>query len=357
MLAEHCDAAVGIDTHRDTHQAELALPTGFPVATCTISNDSTGFARLLAWITDHAPGPRVVVSIEGTRSYGVGLTRVLTAAGLFVIECEQPHRTVRRGTGKSDPVDAHLAVLAALRLDTGKLPVPRADGDREALRILLGARHDLTVTNTAQTNRLRALLLGGDDADRELARGSLTAGTLDWLSHRQEPRNPTREQTVRHAEIRRLATAVRENTRALKANAAQRQQIVDDLVPGLTERRGFGPVTAAQAVVSFSHTGRCRNDAAFAALAGTSPLQASSGRTVRHRLNRGGDRTLNSAIHTIALVRMRCCPTTRAYVTRRTAEGKTTREIRRCLKRYITREIYRALTAAPALTMTIAPAP
>ncbi|MCM3920494.1 transposase [Frankia sp. AiPs1] len=133
MLAEHCDAVVGIDTHRDTHQAELALPTSSPVATCTISNDSTGFARLLAWITDHAPGPRVVVSIEGIRSYGGGLTRALTAAGLFVIECEQPHRTVRRGKGKSDPVDAHLAVLAALRLDTGKLPVPRADGDREAL--------------------------------------------------------------------------------------------------------------------------------------------------------------------------------------------------------------------------------
>ena len=154
-----------------------------------------------------------------------------------------------------------------------------------------------------------------------------------------------REQAVRHGEIRRLALAVRDGGRALKDNRAQLQTIVDDMAPGLTERRGVGPVTAAQAIVSFSHPGRCRNDAAFAALSGTSPLQASSGRTVRHRLNRGGDRALNSAIHTIAMTRMRCCPRTKAYVARRTAEGKTTREIRRCLKRYIARELYRALTA------------
>jgi len=352
MLAEHCDAVVGIDTHRDTHQVELALPTGSPVATCTISNDSDGFARLLAWISEHAPGSRVVVSVEGTRSYGVGLTRALSAAGLRVVECEQPRRAARRGKGKSDPLDAHLAVLSALRLDAEKLAVPRADGDREALRILLGARHDLTVATTAQTNRLRALLLGGDDTDRDLARSAMTIAVLDRLARRRGTREISREHTVRQAEIVRLAVALRTNSQALKANAAQLTAIVNDLAPGLTERRGLGPVTAAQAIVSFSHPGRCRNDAAFAALAGTSPLQASSGRTVRHRLNRGGDRTLNSAIHTIAVVRMRCCPTTRAYVARRTAEGKTSREIRRCLKRYIARELYRALTAAPRLATT-----
>ena len=114
----------------------------------------------------------------------------------------------------------------------------------------------------------------------------------------------------------------------------------------MTERRGIGAVTAAQAIASFSHTGRCRSDAAFAALSGTSPLEASSGKTVRHRLNRGGDRALNRAIHTIAITRMRCCPTTKDYVARRTAEGKSSREIRRCLKRYIARELYRALNAS-----------
>ncbi|MEQ3542150.1 IS110 family transposase [Pseudonocardia tropica] len=345
MLAEMVDAVVGVDTHRDTHEVEIALPTGTPVATCQISNDSTGYAELLAWIVDHSPGPRLAVSIEGTRSYGLGLARAVAAAGLTVIECEQPNRKARRGKGKSDPIDAHLAVLTALQLNADQLPTPRADGDREALRILLGARHDLTSSHTAQTNRLRALLLGGDDTDRRAARARLTDTVLAGLARRRSPRDADRAQAVRHGELRRLAVAVREGARALNANRAQLHAIVDDLVPGLTERRGVGPVSAAQAIVSFSHPGRCRNDAAFAALAGTSPLEASSGRTKRHRLNRGGDRALNRAVHTIALTRMRCCERTRAYVERRTAEGKSPREIRRCLKRYITRELYRTLAA------------
>ena len=331
MLAELVDAVVGVDTHRDTHEVEMALPSGTPIGTRKINNDSSGFAELLAWIVDHAPGPRVVVSMEGTRSFGVGLARAVAAAGLTVVECAQPNRKARRGQGKSDPIDAHLAVLAALRLDADRLPVPRADGDREALRILLGARHELTVATTAQTNRLRALLLGGEDIEREMARATLTDRVLVAVARRREPRQARHEQAVRHGEIRRLAVAVRAGRDALAANRAQLQTIVDEMAPGLTERRGVGAVTAAQAIVSFSHPGRCRSDAAFAALSGTSPVPASSGRTVRHRLNRGGDRALNSAIHTIAITRMRCCPTTKHYVARRTAEGKSGREIRRCL--------------------------
>ena len=122
MLAELVDAVVGVDTHRDTHQVEIALPHGAPIAVTTISNDTTGYAELLAWIVDHAPGPRLAVSIEGTRSYGIGLARAAAAAGLMVLECEQPHGKARRGKGKSDPIDAHLAVLAALRLDADRLP-------------------------------------------------------------------------------------------------------------------------------------------------------------------------------------------------------------------------------------------
>ena len=346
MLAECVDAVVGVDTHRDTHEVEIAYPSGTPIATCSISNDSAGYAELLAWILAHTPGLRVAVSIEGTRSYGAGLARAVTAAGLLVLECEQPHRKQRRGKGKSDPIDAHLAVLSALQLDADRLPTPRVDGDREALRILLGARRELTTTRTGQANRLRALLLDADDTDRQIARGRLTEATLAGLARRRPPREASRDQAERSAEIRRLALALREATRALKANRAQLQAIVDELAAGLTDRRGIGPVSAAQAIVSFSHPGRCRNDAAFAALAGTSPVEASSGRTVRHRLNRGGDRALNCAIHTIALARMRSCPTTRAYIARRSAQGKTPREIRRCLKRYIARQLYRALTTA-----------
>src|SRR6516162_817939 len=160
MLAEVVGAVIGIDTHRDTHEVEIADPAGKPITTMRIGNDSAGFAQLLGAIAKVAPGPRVVVSVEGTRGYGIGLARALAAAGLLVIECEQPGRKQRRGKGKSDPIDAHLAVLAALRLDTGRVAVPRADGDREALRILLIARQEITVTRTAQASRLHALPAG-----------------------------------------------------------------------------------------------------------------------------------------------------------------------------------------------------
>jgi transposase len=344
MLAEVVDAVIGIDTHRDSHEVEIADRTGLPILATRITNDSKGFARLLALIAEAAPGPRVAVALEGSRSYGVGLARTLTAAGLLVIECEQPSRKQRRGKGKSDPIDAHLAVLAALRCDADRLPALRADGDREALRILLNARQDLTVASTAQTNRLRALLLSGEDTDRRAARGALTATALTALARREPPIDAGRDHAVRDGEIRRLAVALQQARLELAANRKQLLAIVEDIAPGLTDRYGVGPVSAAQAVVSFSHPGRCRNEAAFAALSGTSPVPASSGRTVRHRLNRGGDRALNRAIHTIALTRMRGCERTRAYVERRTAEGKSSREIRRCLKRYIARELYRQLT-------------
>jgi transposase len=346
MLAEVVDAVVGVDTHRDTHVAELAGPTGAVIACTEIANDTAGFARLLEWIAEHAPGPFVVAAVEGTRSYGIGLTRALTAAGLQVLECEQPERKDRRGRGKSDAIDAHLAVLFALRQDSDKLPTPRADGPREALRILLAARQEMVTTSTGQINRLRALLLSGDDRDRAASRAAFTDQALRRLARRRLPVDADRLHAVRHSEIRRLALAVRETTTALKTNRRELQELVEQLAPGLTERPGIGPVCAAQVVVSFSHLGRVRNDAAFAKLAGTSPIPASSGQTTRYRLNRGGDRALNRAIHTIAMVRMRSCTRTRAYVARRTAEGKSTREIRRVIKRYITRELYRTLTAA-----------
>ena len=181
-------------------------------------------------------------------------------------------------------------------------------------------------------------------AFRRAARTALSGKALAALADRDRPAHASREQAVRHAEIRRLALALGQARQQLTDNRAQLLAIVEDIAPGLTSRYGVGPVSAAQAIVSFSHPGRCRSEAAFAALAGTSPIPASSGQTVRHRLNRGGDRALNRAIHAIAIVRMRSCPRTRAYVARRTAEGKTTREIRRCLKRYIARELYRHLT-------------
>jgi transposase len=327
--------------HRDTHALELVAPSGVSLVTLSITNDEWGFAAALAWIIDQVPGPRIVVALEGTRSYGVELARALQAAGLPVVESERPRRRERRG-GKSDPIDARLAAVHALRLDADRLPTPRADGDREALRILLGARRELTSDKTRMVNRLRALLLTGCDADRVLARGSMSAPTLVKIIRRRGRPDDTREQAVRRAEARRLA-GIREANRALVENKKQLAALVTELAPQLLTKVGIGPVSAAQAIVSWSHHGRCRNDAAFAALAGASPIPASSGRTIRHRLNRGGDRQLNRALHDIVLTRWRVCPRTHAYIATRRAQGKTDNEIRRQLKRYIARELYRSL--------------
>jgi transposase len=205
MLAEVIDAVIGIDTRRDSHEVEIADAAGKPIAALRISNDSGGFARLLAAIAKVAPGPRVVASAEGTRSYGIGLARALAAAGVQVLEAEQPSRKQRRGKGKSDPIGAHLAVLAALRLEAGRVPVPRADGDREALRILLVARQELATAATGQASRLRALLLAGDDTDRRAARKTLSKTALAALAGRELPAAASREQAIRQAEITRLA--------------------------------------------------------------------------------------------------------------------------------------------------------
>jgi len=191
----------------------------------------------------------------------------------------------------------------------------------------------------------------GQGQDRTVVLPPFQDGVLAALADREVPAHASREQAIRQAEIRRLALALGQARSQLKDNRAQLPAIVDAIAPGLTSRFGVGPVSAVQAIVSFSHPGRCRSEAAFAALSGTSPLPASSSKSVRHRLNRSGDRTINRAIHAIALVRMRSCPRTRAYVARRTAEGKTPREIRRCLKRYIARELYRQLTRSMNLPM------
>ena len=344
MLADEVDAVVGGDTHRDSHALEMVAPTGATISTLTIGNDEAGFTDAVSWIADNAPGPRLVIGLEGTRSYGVGLSRALQNAGFLVVEVERPRRADRR-RGKSDPVDARLAALHVLRMPADRKVLPRSDGDREALRILLGARREMTITRTQQINRLRALLLTGDDADRQLCRGAMTDTHLQSIARRRG-RLDSREQQIRRAEARRLALAIREATTALAANKKQLAELVQSFAPGLLGRLGVGPVSAAQAIVSFSHVGRCRNDAAFAALAGASPLPASSGRTVRHRLNRGGDRQLNRALHDIVKTRWRDCPRTHDYIERRRAEGKSDPEIRRCIKRYVARELFRALTIA-----------
>ncbi|TDC98822.1 IS110 family transposase, partial [Saccharopolyspora terrae] len=232
--------------------------------------------------------------------------------------------------------------LQVLRLSADRLPTPRADGDREALRILLSARREITTARTRQISRLRALLLAGDETDRDLARGTLTYNRLTTIARRRGKNGDTTEHAV-GAETRRLALSIHNASREPTENKQQLTELVTTFSPPLLDKPGVGPVSGAQAIVSWSHAGRCRDEAAFAAHAGISPLPASSGRTTRHRLNRGGDRQLNRAVHDIVLTRWRICPRTHDYIARRRAEGRTDREIRRSLKRYVIRELFRTL--------------
>jgi transposase len=348
MLADQVDAVIGGDTHKDTHTLEMTSPTGAVIATTTINNTPAGYAEAITWINGHAPGDRLIIGLEGTRSYGCGLNRAFTAAGLPVVEVEQPSRKARRNKGKSDPIDAHLASLAVLQMPEHRKTLPRNDGPREALRILLVARNDMSTHQTAQINQLRALLLTGDDHDRELGKGTMTRARLALIIAEPTPPDAGIDTQIRRAEACRLATAINTSMTELTANHRQLKTIIEQMAPALLTKFGVGPCTAAQLLVSYSHHGRCRNEAAFAALAGTSPIPASSGKTIRHRLSRGGDRQLNRALHTIMLTRTRSHPATLDYIARRSTENKSAREIQRCLKRYIAREMFRTLEASAA---------
>ena len=252
MLIDVVDAIVKINRHLASYKVQLITLTGTPIATISVSKDSTSYSDVLSWLMMHAPGPRLVLSGDGAGRYVAGLARAVTAAGMTVIESEQPE--------------------PAWQLDTERLLSSQAEDDRDALRILLGARQELTTTVTRQSTRLRGLLLAGDDTDRKIARAAFTEATLIGLVRRPQPHGMSRQRFVRHAEIRRLALLLVAVGRDLKANSAQLQAIVDDLVPGLTDQRGIGPINAAQAIVSLSYPAAVPKQRRPPATEATSPL-------------------------------------------------------------------------------------
>jgi transposase len=250
----------------------------------------------------------------------------------------------RTAAGKSDPLDASAIAAAALPLEEDRLRVPRQDeGVRAALRVLVAAREQMTLERTAKVNALTALARTVDlgiDARRPLS-GAQVAEISRWREREEGIATATAR-----AEAVRLAKRVAVLDAELKANQGRIRELVEaSPAAPLLEETGIGPVTAAVAYTAWSHLGRIRSEAAFAALAGVSPIPASSGNTVRHRLNRGGDRKLNKALHMATLTRMVHDPRTRAYKERRKAEGKSDRDIRRILKRYLARQLYRTLNA------------
>jgi transposase len=341
------DVVIGVDTHKHTHTAAVVLAgTGAPVEHRTVDTDPHGYDQLASMADEHS-GLRVW-AIEGTGGYGAGLARFLTERDETVIELDRPNRPARRNGAKSDPLDAVRAAREALTREHHAQP--RAGGNRAALSVLLAARRSAVDAATIAQRQLHALVTAAPEAIRAKFRGRSTRSMLSTATRLRTSPNWDVETATTIRVLRSLAR----RSLALETEAKDHEQAILAIVrtwrPDLLDQQGIGPIVAAVVLCAWSHPGRCRNEAAFANLAGVAPIPASSGQTTRHRLNRCGDRQLNQAIHVIALTRLRHNPTTRAYAERRRGEGKTNREIKRCLKRYIARQLYRQLEATQSIT-------
>src|SRR6266516_4527449 len=339
MLEGKIDHVIGVDTHRDSHATAILDPNGGLVAELEVPSDQAGYEELLRFAAHWAPGRRCW-ALEGTGCYGAGLTSFMLDQGEWLTELDRPKRTGRT-QAKSDALDAIRAGREALSRE--HLACPRQRGQREALRVLTLTRSGAVKVAADARRHRKALLVTAP----EPVRAGLRGGT--WLRQARacaaltaQPSDPV--------EVRATVRALRATAqRALAAHDEAKQlgkelgTLARAVAPALLAQRGVGPITAAQVLISWSHPGRLRSEAAFAMLAGVAPIEASSGRVVRHRLNRGGDRQLNRALHTIVMIRQRFHQTTKRYVARRTGQGKTEREIRRCLTRAVARQLYRLL--------------
>jgi transposase len=327
----------GVDTHADVHVAAALDPIGGLLGVREFPVTPAGYASLLGWLGGF--GTVCLVGIEGTGSYGAGLARHVTAAGVRVVEVDRSDRQDRRRRGKSDPLDAVSAARAAQSGRAAGGPKGR-DGSVEAVRALMVAKRSATGERTRTINQARALILTGpDDLRARFARHTVTALVAETASLRPRPGD-----VVGYA----TRIALRELGRRAEFLDGQLERLDELIVPLVTTRApallalyGIGPNTAALLLIAAGdHPGRLRSEAAWAHLCGAAPIPASSGKTVRHRLNPGGDRQANHALWRIVFTRMGSDPATRAYVERRTAEGKSKAEIIRCLKRYVAREVY-----------------
>lgn len=324
-------AFAGVDTHKDTHTLALKDGLGREVGTWEFPADPGGYAALADAVGD----TRVPVGVEGTRSYGAGLAEHLLGRGFEVYEVLRPARAARR-RGKSDAADALAACdsLAAGRA----VPLKRLDGALADLRVLMIARERCVSEAVRLANTVGSALVTARAETRERWRGMPTAALMRALSR-------SRPGDCEGRVLRDMARAWADASGRAASYEAEIAAILAREYPRVLGAPCVGPVSAARVVLAAgSNPGRMRSEAAFSMLCGTSPIPASSGKTSRHRLNRGGDRQANRGIHEIATARMSHDGRTRRYVERRLSEGKTKREAVRCLCRYIARELYRLLT-------------
>jgi transposase len=344
MLTDDVAYVIGVDTHADAHALAL-LEAGSQRCrrSLTIPASRRGYRQALRFVRRRAPGRRAW-ALEGSGSYGAGLARFLACRGEQVLEVERPRREGRRGRLKSDALDAEQAARQVLAGKAGALP--RLGAETQALRALLTTREGAVSASTAAMNELRALLLSAPPELRERLQGLPRAALIEACARLRPGCSDPQRAAVALA-LRALALRLRllrSEAQELERELARRVQA---LAPALLARRGVGPICAAALLVAWSQPGRLRSEAAFARLAGVAPIPASSGKVVRHRLDRGGDRRLNRALHTIALSLRRVDPETKAYIARRVSEGKSVREAVRCLKRYLARSLFRMLEAMP----------
>lgn len=348
MLSDRVDAVIGVDTHTDTHTAVVCDARGGVLHTVTVPADEDGYTGLLDAALSHAPGPALAWGIEGTGSYGAGLTEALHGWDQEVIEVRSAPRP--RGQGKTDRADAVAIARAALATPDDKRGAPRRGEAREALRLLTVTRAAEVATRTRLINSLKAAVLTAPAPIRERLRALPTGAQVRAAAALRGPR----EADLRTAACVRVLRQMAAQIRALDVTIAAAEVELDRLTRAhaapLRAEFGVGPVCAAQILITYSHPGRFRSEAAFASLAGAAPLEASSGRTIRHRLNRTGDRQLNAALHRVINTRRgHGHPETLAYITRRATEKKTPKDIQRCLKRALSRRLFRLLETMPAL--------
>lgn len=334
----------GADTHCATHHAAVIDRNGRLIADAEFSATPVGYASMLTWM--RSKGKLGQVGVEGTGAYGAGLARYLHQQGIEVLEVPRPDRRLRRQRGKSDPIDAEAAARTVLAGKASGAP-KLADGPIEAIRMLRVARNGAVKARTAALNTLRSMVITAPEPLRTQLR-SLSSAQLVTACARLRP-DPTNlldpAQSAKQA-LRSIAQRAQHLDTETRSLRKQLDDLIQTAAPATAAIFGLGPDTVSALLVTIGdNPDRLRSEAAFAHLCGVAPIPASSGKTHRHRLHRGGDRASNSALHIATVVRLRYDPRSRAYADRRTTEGLSMPEIIRCQKRYLAREIFHSLRA------------
>ena len=328
---------IGVDTHRDEHVAVAIDQQGVRLGQRRSPATTWGYGDLEQW--SRSLGEVGAFGVEGTGSYGAGLARFLTGRGHSVVEVNRPDRSTRFRKGKSDPTDAEMAARAVLAGVAGATP-KSGEGEVEMIRMLKSAKDSAVKARTQTVNQMKALVVTAPAQLRETLDGLPTAALTTRCAGFRPGRLDDPTMAARYT-LRSLARRYRQLSNEIQDLQAELARLIWTTAPALVGVFGVGPDTAATLpIAAGGNPQRLRSEAAFASLCGVNPIPASSGKTNRHRLNRGGDRQANSALYRIVVVRLSHDPRTRAYMLRRTGEGLSKSEIIRCLKRYVAREVF-----------------